>query len=136
MHGREHLNVKAWMEALQKFDKQTRLAFNLRMWGFIPDQDLLPNVKYQAAFLLSDPDDLKYHEKVIIEGLDLFKKLFGYKAEYFVPPNGHINNKLNQILVNKLVSNSDQHLRYKKRHWVLENQERCFIGLGKKIKVD
>jgi len=98
MHGREHLNVIAWMRALQNGDRQTRLAFNEGVWGFVSDKNTLPNTDFQAAFLFSEPWELGYHESVINEGLDLFEKLFGYRAEYFVPPNGAFNNHLNHIL--------------------------------------
>ena len=100
MHGREHLNVAAWLKALQNGDRPTRMAFNQGVWGFLPNQDSMPGVDFQAAFLLGDPSELEQHEKIIVEGLNLFEKLFGYRAEYFVPPNGPFNNSLNKILVN------------------------------------
>ena len=98
MHGREHLNVSAWLNALQKGDQQTHLAFNEGLWGFVPNQQLLPGIDFQAAFLLNDPLELDYHKDVIKEGLELFEKLFGYRAIYFVPPNGPFNNSLNSAL--------------------------------------
>ena len=98
MHGREHLNVTAWIKALQNGEKQTHLAFDEGFWGFVPNQDLLPGIDYQAAFLLTDPNELEYQKGVITEGLQLFERLFGYRAEYFVPPNGSFNNQLNQTL--------------------------------------
>jgi hypothetical protein len=96
MHGREHLNVISWMKALRQNDSKTVRAFNEGFWGFVPDQ--YPAVDYQAAFLLASWEDLEYHKSVITDGLTLFKKLFGYKAEYFVPPNGQFNNSLNRTL--------------------------------------
>ena len=96
MHGREHLNVSAWMKDLQAGDKNTLLAFNEEMWGFVPSK--YPETDYQAAFKLSYPGELEYQKAVIIEGLQLFKNLFGFGAEYFVPPNGPFNNSLNQTL--------------------------------------
>jgi hypothetical protein len=97
MHGREHLNVTAWMKALQTGENDTLQAFKEGMWGFVPVK--YPEVDYQAAFLLGNLNELKYQEKAIIEGLELFKTLFGYTAEYFVPPNGPFNNSLNKVLV-------------------------------------
>lgn len=99
MHGREHLNITAWLNALQKGEPQTRMAFDAGLWGFVPDQQALPGVDFQAAFLLSDPTEIELHKTVIKEGLDLFEKLFGYRAVYFVPPNGPFNNSLNSTLV-------------------------------------
>jgi len=98
-HGREHLNVAAWMKALQNGDKQTRIAFGQGLWGFVPDQNQLPGIYFQAAFLPGEPSEIEQHKKIIEEGLALFEKLFGYRAEYFVPPNGPFNNALNKILV-------------------------------------
>ena len=104
MHGREHLNVTAWIDALQAGDKFTMLAFTEGMWGFVPPK--YPYVDYQAAFLFSDKKELEYQKTVIIDGLELFEKIFGYKAEYFVPPNGPFNNSLNRVLV-------EQGIRYR-----------------------
>lgn len=99
MHGREHLNVTSWMNALKAGEEQTRSAFKEGLWGFVPRN--YPATDYQAAFLLGSPSELKYHEEVIIEGLNLFEKIFGYTAEFFVPPNGVMNNSLNNILFNR-----------------------------------
>jgi hypothetical protein len=97
MHGREHLNVSVWMRALKDGDKSTQLAFNEGFWGFVPDT--YPETDYQAAFLLNNPEDLEYQQKTLIDGLRLFNRLFGYKAEYFVPPNMSFNNRLNKVLI-------------------------------------
>ena len=96
-HGREHLNVEAWMKSLQVGDEQTRFAFEEEMWGFVPRQ--YPAIDYQAAFLPGAFEDINLHKKILVDGLDLFEKLFGYRAEYFVPSNGPFNNILNKILV-------------------------------------
>lgn len=100
-HGREHLNVSAWMKALRSYDFHTMTAFEEGMWGFAPRQDRYPVIENQAAFQLTRLSDISNHEKIISEGLDLFIDLFGYKAKYFVPPNGPIHNSLNRILAEK-----------------------------------
>jgi hypothetical protein len=84
------------MKALREGDEKTLLAFNERMWGFVPDR--YPEVDYQAAFLPGDTSDFKYYREVIIDSMNLFEKLFGYRAEFFVPPNGYFNSSLNKIL--------------------------------------
>jgi hypothetical protein len=97
MHGREHLNVTAWMKALQTVENNTLLAFKEGMWGFVADK--YPEIDYLSAFLLTDSSELEYQKSVISKGLQLFEKLFGYRPEYFVPPNGPFNNNLNKVLV-------------------------------------
>lgn len=101
MHGREHLNVKVWMNALNQKDKDVLFAFKHGVWGFVPKS--YPKMDYQAAFLLNDISDLQYHEKVIKEGLDIFENIFGYRAVYFVPPNGQFNNSLNKVLIDSRI---------------------------------
>ena len=124
MHGREHLNVAAWMKTLQNGDKQTRIAFDQGMWGFVPDQNHLSGIYFQAAFLPDDPTEIEQHKKIIEEGLALFERLFGYRAEYFVPPNGPFNNTLNKILV-------ENRIKYRSASKI-QNEP---LGNGRKRKV-
>ncbi len=93
-HGREHLNVAVWMEALKNNDAQTMLAFSKGLWGYNNSNQF--NIMYQAAFDLSNPKEVAYHHDIIVDGLRIFEDLFGYKASYFVPPNGSFNNQLEE----------------------------------------
>ena len=97
LHGREHLNVKLWMDALTRGDDHTLRAFKEGVWGFVPDA--YPVIDYQAAFLLREESDLEYYKIQLKEAVKIFKELFGYKACYFVPPNGHFTNSLNKFLI-------------------------------------
>jgi hypothetical protein len=87
-HGREHLNVKAWMRALQQGHSKVHRAFDNGMWGISTAEDPVIGLELQAAFDFNDPMDLPYHQEVLKTGLDLFEELFGYRACYFVPANG------------------------------------------------
>jgi hypothetical protein len=93
-HGREHLNVAAWMRALQRNDQETRLAFDHGLWGF--NNKHPHGLMYQAAFDLEYAADIVGQKEIMASGLELFESLFGYKARYFVPPNGPFNNQLEQ----------------------------------------
>ncbi len=121
MHGREHLNVTEWLKALRSGEKHTRAAFDEGMWGFVPKN--FPVIDYQAAFLFTDPKDMDYQKTVINEGLELFEDIFGYKASFFVPPNGVFNNSLNRILVK-----NDIEFRYASK---IQNEP---IGFGRRRK--
>jgi hypothetical protein len=96
MHGREHLNVRSWITALQRGDNDTHLAFNEGLWSFAPGKN---NTYYQQAFSIENFRELESQKQILKTGLDLFEELFGYRARYFVPPNGVINNALNDTLV-------------------------------------
>ena len=86
-HGREHLNVTGWLKLLQSGNKQALAAFDHGLWGFALPHEVCP-ISLQAAFDLETVAELPYLESVIKDGLMLFEKLFGYKATFFVPPNG------------------------------------------------
>lgn len=93
-HGREHLNIKMWLNAFKNKDQKTLIAFEYGVY------DYGDNTKhgFLASFDMIDPNDLIYQSAIIKEGLDLFEKFYGYKSLYFVPPNGPFNNSLNNTL--------------------------------------
>lgn len=99
-HGREHLNVDLWMNALRAGDIETILAFNEGAWAFVPQYYNNTGLEYEAAFQLSEISMLEHSVQIIKDGVALFEKLFGYKAKYFVPPNGRVNNELNYTCYN------------------------------------
>jgi len=98
-HGREHLNVATWMRELQNDNQEALMAFEENMWGFTNKHPL--GISYQAAFDLEWVEDLVIQKEVIESGLELFEQLFGYKARFFVPPNGPFNNSLEAIAAKK-----------------------------------
>lgn len=127
-HGREHLNVKAWMSALKKKHELVSLAFKYAMWGISTADDPELGVELQAAFDFVNKDDLNYQKKVIVTGLELFEKIFGYNATYFVPPNGPFSSSLEStcaeegikyLSVSKFQTEPcDRGKRKKKLHWL------------------
>lgn len=94
-HGREHLNVAVWIQALKLKDVEARIAFDNRLWGFNNRHKY--GITYQAAFDIEDISQLHYQAEIIKDGLRLFEQLFGYRASYFVPPNGPFNNQLEAV---------------------------------------
>jgi hypothetical protein len=151
-HAREHLNVAEWMRALQSGDKETMLAFDQGCWGFNNKNISGSRISYQAAFDLYHAADMAIQATAIKDGLDLFEKIFGYRASYFVPPNGPFNNQLQKIAADggikymyaDRVQTEPQGLgKSKKRfHWLgLKNQyqqayitRNCFFEPGIKNK--
>ena len=98
-HGREHLNVAVWLRDLQNGNKNTMQAFEQQCWGYANENPL--GIDYQAAFDLEFKEDIMGQRKVIEEGVNLFEKIHGYKADFFVPPNGPFNNSLEEIAASK-----------------------------------
>lgn len=97
-HGREHLNIRRWMLALQSGHKTTHTAFEQGVTGVYCGigGEKVPN--YQAAFDIDKPEDVDGLKNVLETGLTEFEKIYGYKSEYFVPTNGPFNNSLEKVL--------------------------------------
>lgn len=83
-HGREHLNVKKWLDVLQSGEEATCLAFEHGTFGLT--SDVSPSIKtnYMGAFDSCMPDDLEFYKQSIQDGLELFEKLIGYPSESFI----------------------------------------------------
>lgn len=97
-HGREHLNVQRWMNALRQGHKTTHAAFEHGVTGVYNGINGESVPDFQAAFDIDSPSDIEYQKEVLKTGLDLFEKLYGYKSAYFVPTNGPFNNALEKVL--------------------------------------
>lgn len=86
-HGREHLNIPRWMQDLQAGVKETRLAFDLDMFGISGHISTIKRGSYLAA-LDGGKEEFKYNRTEIIkEALIQFKNTFGYPSISFIAPN-------------------------------------------------
>jgi len=86
-HGREHLNVSLFMNALQKGDKDVLFGFRHGMPGCISfDSGDLGNYYVEATRFNSESDKAD-KLAIISEGLNIFKSLTGYHSESLIPPN-------------------------------------------------
>jgi hypothetical protein len=86
-HGREHLNVKRWMKALKQNLPETRLAFDMKLFGISTNITSEHRKSYLAAFDNDESDDEVLFKEIIDDGLTLFKEIFNYKPKSFIAPN-------------------------------------------------
>ena len=86
-HGREHLYVERWMNALRMNLPETMIAFNLQMFGIGTTITSEKRKSYLAAFDIDRPEDVNPVKEYISEGLQIFIELFGYSSKSFVAPN-------------------------------------------------
>lgn len=98
-HGREHLNVNLWMNALAQGKEETLEAFNLNAFGIYTDTTSEKRKHYLAAFDLDHKEELNEQTLIINNGLKIFENLMGYKSKSFIPPNYVFSSKLNHVLI-------------------------------------
>lgn len=98
-HGREHLNVKLWMDDLRKGKKIALLGFENKMWGF--SKNYIPEMEYgyRSTFDIKSTDELPKLARNISEGVAIINKTFNQNTTYFLPPDGPYHLKLNKELV-------------------------------------
>jgi hypothetical protein len=80
-HGREHVNVVRWMEALKMGTPEIMFTFeNETTFSGDGDYNFMEVLDYNT------PKDLEEMKKALTEGLDIFESIFGYRSKSFIPP--------------------------------------------------
>jgi hypothetical protein len=102
-HGREHLNVTRWMKALQNNTGKARFACDLGMFDLSEAVKMAENT-YVDAHNFEKKDELDFQKESIIQGLDLFETIFGYKSTTFISPCYIWDTDLEPILADKGVT--------------------------------
>ncbi len=86
-HGREHLNVKFWMQAINSDSRSEKLAFeNNTLLGIDIPGETDDNHNYMAALDYDSPEQMAEVEPIVSNGLVLFKDLFGFASKSFIAP--------------------------------------------------
>jgi len=86
-HGREHLNVKRWLRALQTGSQESTLAFENRLFGLSTNIASEKRKSYLAALDFDDENELSWQMNMLKDGLEIFEQLFGYKSKSYIAAN-------------------------------------------------
>ena len=129
-HGREHLNVRIMMDGLRKGDNQMLESLKYKSWAGIQGH---PN--YLATYSFRTKEENEWHKENLKDGLNLFEKLFGYKARFFVPPQGKYNRILEPSLKKEGIDFIDVP-RIKYEPQLDGSSKKVYTYLGKKNKLN
>jgi hypothetical protein len=85
-HGREHIHVKRWMEAINSESEKEQIAFTLNAIISTNSNKITNqyNKNYFAGHDYDDSNEFDDLECINAEGLDMFEDIFGYKSLSFV----------------------------------------------------
>ncbi|MCR9289866.1 MAG: hypothetical protein NXI23_21030 [Bacteroidetes bacterium] len=86
LHGREHVNVVQWMNALKENKKYVKLIFNQKMYSAHIDGVSSCRREYLQSFGRFTQDDLNLQKSIIKEGAELFKDIWGFHSKSFIAP--------------------------------------------------
>ena len=86
LHGREHLNINYWTEALRKKNKHTTIVFQEKVYAL--DETIAQNINksFLPAFDYEGREPLNFRD-IIEEAQNLFKSIFEYSSKSFIAPN-------------------------------------------------
>jgi hypothetical protein len=90
-HGREHLNVELLERKLRSGDKVLNINLENRSMAALGAEPSMPGVGFTQAFGLWDRSELDRHREIIIDGLALFERVFGYPSKTFTPPSQQLH---------------------------------------------
>lgn len=130
LHGREHLNVAKWMNALKSGNEGLKLSFDCHSFGASWYKgNRLP--AYLAAFDPTTPEDILTFEQIIRDAGNLFNGICGYKPQHFIASNSSEPKALEAVMKETGI---EYLTRYKIQKYPLGNNkyEKQFNWLGKK----
>lgn len=100
LHGREHLQVKWWLENLNAGNKMVQIAFENEFWHL--GNKYLTNPLHRslgAAYDIISIDEVEKQKEIVTDGASLFEELFGYRSSLFIPPAQHYHQNLEPFMV-------------------------------------
>lgn len=86
-HGREHVNVSRWMKFLVQNDKETHICFENGLYGLSTTVSTVNRSSFLSAFDFETYEEEIQVNDIAIDGLQIFKDIFGYTSKSFIAPN-------------------------------------------------
>lgn len=86
-HGREHLNVQRWLEALQRGDRDALEAFDEEMFAIYHLCKQSGSWQhYLTALDMATQEEWLFIQNSLREGLQIFRELFGFESKTMIAP--------------------------------------------------
>jgi hypothetical protein len=87
LHGREHLNISRWMNALRSGSFETRVAFDHGIFGISKNITTEDRKNFMPALDYDTEHERQMKLEVLKEGAGIFKDMFGYFSKSFIAPS-------------------------------------------------
>lgn len=95
LHGREHVNVERWMNALRIQTPEIMFTFSHNT-TFSGEEDY----NFMEVLDFTSRDEIAGMKESLNEGLLLFEEIFGYRSKSFIPPCYTWDSELESVLYN------------------------------------
>ena len=132
-HGREHINLKVFMTLLRERDKQLMINIKNQSYAAI-DDSRFSTLAFPAAFDFYELEENETFKEIIIDGLNTFKKVFGFRSDHFNAPGAFEHHVLHETLFENGIKYLDQPF-IKNEHQGKGKYKKIINYTGKKTKV-
>lgn len=129
-HGREHFNLKVFEEKLEKKDHEVLTALKNRSYSCISSSGY-DTISITAAFHFWKFSEHTRLEEIVIDGLNRFEEVFGYRSDHFNPPGGREHPVLHKTLHDHGVKYIDTAM-IKNEHQGMGKYKKVYNYTGKK----
>ncbi|MDK9708681.1 MAG: hypothetical protein OEL83_16685 [Desulforhopalus sp.] len=85
-HGREHVNVGQWMEALSTQRKEFLQAFNHHLFGVSMGNPISKRKNLMASLDYKTNEQKEKLREMLEDGTRIFEEIFGYRSRSFIAP--------------------------------------------------
>lgn len=86
-HGREHVNIRRWLQFLINGSPETDTAYRHNLFGLSQTITNEKRGSFLAAYDYSNESEKDEYGKIVQEGLQLFYDTFNYHSASFIAPN-------------------------------------------------
>ena len=98
-HGREHLNVKRWMKALESKEEAVLTSFDQKT-----TYSGKGDYSFMEAYDWDTKEDLDEHKRIIAEGLNMFEEYFAFRSKSFIAPCYNWDSQLETFIADQGVN--------------------------------
>ena len=85
-HGREHVNVRLWMDALRNRSKHILQAFDHRLYGVIMKNPVGKRKNFMAALDYETNEQKEQLYEILEDGVRIFEDIFKFRSKSFIAP--------------------------------------------------
>ncbi len=96
-HGREHFNLKVFREKLQAGDRELMTALRHHSLTSISGTGY-STISFAAAYEFDRLEENSRFQYILLDGLDAFEQVFGFRARIFNPPGGREHPVIHRFL--------------------------------------
>ena len=110
-HGREHLNVEMLRMKFENRDPALLANLEHQSMAGLTDEPEMPGVGFTHAFGVHQVESIARHREILVEGLGLFERVWGFRSDTFTPPAQKLHPQLYSDAVENGIRSIDKPLR-------------------------